>query len=259
MIYISIVSHGHADMIERLDCASVLAKNTHLRVIVKDNKGEKTLENYCTKNNIHYYSEPLGLGFGANNNYIFSKISNEINDDDYFIVLNPDVLVSCSEIISAIDEMKLRHAKVGTINLFSDDDYSVYDFSVRNFPSIKDFIGSYIGLGNKTIIDKSEINSNVFVDWAAGSFLIFNAALYKKLKGFNEEYFMYCEDIDICWRACEIAGEKVYFMPAYKAVHLAQLRNRKFFSKHFFWHVMSAIRFVFYRCGLFPIRGKFGE
>ncbi|MDX7676377.1 glycosyltransferase family 2 protein [Aeromonas caviae] len=259
MIYISIVSHGHADMIQQLNCASVLAQNAHFKVILKDNKGEAKLETFCKKNNIYYYAEPLGLGFGANNNYVFSKISNEITDDDYFIVLNPDVLVSCSEIISAIDEMKLKHTKVGTINLFRDDYYSVYDCSVRNFPSLKDFIGSYIGLENKTIIDKSAIKSSIFVDWAAGSFIIFNASLYKKLKGFNEKYFMYCEDIDICWRAYKIAGEKVYFMPAYKAVHFAQFNNRQFFSKHFFWHVMSAIRFVFYRYGLFSIRGKSGE
>ena len=70
---------------------------------------------------------------------------------------------------------------------------------------------------------------------------------------------MYCEDIDICWLAYKIAGEKVYFMPAYKAVHFAQFNNRQFFSKHFFWHVMSAIRFVFYRYGLLSIRGKSGE
>ncbi|MFM4828535.1 glycosyltransferase family protein [Aeromonas rivipollensis] len=258
MIYISIVSHGHADMIQQLDCVSALAQDNRFRVIIKDNKGESILEQYCINNNISYYSEPLGLGFGANNNYIFSTIHSLIVDDDYFIVLNPDVLVSCSEIISAIDEMKFRHAKIGTINLFRDENYSVYDYSVRRFPSLTDFISSYVGIGNKTIIDKSSIRSNVFVDWAAGSFLIFNAALYKSLNGFNERYFMYCEDIDICWRAQKVAGEKVYFMPGYKAMHLAQLNNRQFFSKHFLWHIISAIRFLFYRYGIFNIDCKSG-
>jgi GT2 family glycosyltransferase len=66
---------------------------------------------------------------------------------------------------------------------------------------------------------------------------------YRALKGFDEGYFMYCEDIDICYRAKQLATDILYFQDI-KAVHLAQHSNRRVFSKHFFWHLKSIARFL---------------
>jgi len=111
----------------------------------------------------------------------------------------------------------------------------------------------YVGLKNNTIIDKTVIDTPTFVDWSAGSFLMFRVDLYRKLHGFNQRYFMYCEDVDICWRAKTLYAERVLFVPDLKAMHQAQFNNRRFFSRHFFWHVSSAFRFLFYRYGLIGI------
>ena len=55
------------------------------------------------------------------------------------------------------------------------------------------------------------------VDWAAGSFLLFKASLFRKLGGFDPGYFMYCEDIDICWRAQKLFNQQLLFNPNIKA------------------------------------------
>ncbi len=39
------------------------------------------------------------------------------------------------------------------------------------------------------------------MEWVAGSFIAFKSSSYRKVQGFDENYFMYCEDIDICYRA----------------------------------------------------------
>ena len=45
---------------------------------------------------------------------------------------------------------------------------------------------------------------------------------YRQLNGFDERYFMYCEDIDICYRSCKIHGKRVMYFPNIKAVHLSK-------------------------------------
>ncbi|MFM5806862.1 glycosyltransferase family 2 protein [Aeromonas veronii] len=253
MLYIAVVSHRHAETIMSLSCLQSLAKQSNIHVVVKDNVGESTLADYCFMHHIEYYDSDKGLGFGANNNHIFNHLLPRMQDNDYFLVLNPDVLVEASTLLELISAMQEYSSRLTTINLYRDRMYEQYDHSIRQFPSLINFFGSYIGLKNTTIIDKSNVHSPVCVDWSAGSFLMFRVDLYRALSGFNERYFMYCEDIDICWRAMTFQSERVLFLPNLKAVHLAQFNNRRFFSKHFFWHVTSAFRFLAYRYGLIKI------
>ncbi|HCL5277181.1 TPA: glycosyltransferase family 2 protein [Salmonella enterica] len=190
-------------------------------------------------------NERYHLGFGANNNYIYktNKKNKKIKDDDYIIILNPDVNVTTCVIKELINTMHKDNISIASINLYKDDNFTLFDNSIRNWPTFKDFFSSFIGKKNKSIIDKNLIHEPVHIDWAAGSFLALSASLYNKLKGFDEGYFMYCEDIDICYRA-SILQERMMYYPHFKAVHYAAHANRKIFSKHFFWHLKSICRFL---------------
>ncbi|MND36925.1 Rhamnosyltransferase WbbL [compost metagenome] len=258
MLYISVISHGHGNIIEELSCLNKLSVYSDISVTIKDNLGDKHLYDFCCKNNINYISNFPNKGFGENNNIVFNSIG-ELNANDYFVVINPDVNVSIDTLRDAVLLMKHKNAQLGTINLYRDVSYSIYDNSIRKFPGLIDFVRSFLGFKNNSIIDKSVIADNQYVDWAAGSFLVFSPGLYKKLGGFNEKYFMYCEDVDICWRAKELTGKGVLYMPKLKGVHYAQHDNRKFFSKHFLWHSISALRFLGYRYGFLTLKSKGGS
>jgi GT2 family glycosyltransferase len=241
-IFISVVSHGHAELLKRLNCVNNLAVN--FTVVVKSNVCEE-LAGYCKSNNIHYIDDSYGLGFGANNNIIYRYCCDHLGmlDSDYFVVLNPDVIITNESIYDLAIQMTEYNAVLGAINLYKDEKHLISDDSIRNFPSLTQFIASFLGFGNTSKIDKNAINEPTQVDWAAGSFLCFKAELYKRLGGFNEAYFMYCEDIDICYRSYKL-GSKAIFFPNIKAIHLAEHANRKLFSKHLYWHVVSVIRFL---------------
>lgn len=58
------------------------------------------------------------------------------------------------------------------------------------------------------------------VDWVSGAFIGFPRALFDRIGGFDEDYFMYYEDVDFCLRARR-AGFQSYFLPPAKAVHVA--------------------------------------
>jgi len=251
-IHIAIVSHGHKDIIEEVGCLPFLAGDSLIKVWLLDNIGEAGLKLYCEKHNVNYLKNDFKKGFGTNNNIIFSYIEKKISftKNDCFLILNPDVSVELADILDIVNLAEKSNSELTTLNLYKDKKLSVFDDCVRKFPAVYDFISSYAGLGNKTIIDKSKITEAVEVDWAAGSFLLFKASLYRKLGGFDPNYFMYCEDIDICWRAQKIFGEKLMFFPQIKAIHHAQHANRSLFSKHFVWHVKSMIRYLLLFYGL---------
>ncbi|MCP3429125.1 glycosyltransferase family 2 protein [Opacimonas viscosa] len=248
-VYISVVSHGHSSLINQLSCLPELAKR--YKVIVKSNKLGDSFCGLNNNSNFHWIDKSYGLGFGHNNNIVFNFCRSTLgmNQSDYFIVLNPDVFIESNEIDLLIKKMIESNSKLAAINLYKDYDGIIHDYSIRKFPSLMQFAKSFLGLGNSSLIDKSVISAPCKVDWAAGSFLGFVVSHYAALNGFDENYFMYCEDIDICYRS-HLLGEKVTYFPQIRAVHLTKHANRKLFSKHFYWHVISAIRFLLSKFGL---------
>jgi hypothetical protein len=152
------------------------------------------------------------------------------------LVFNPDLIADEDAIDKLIKLMLTENTQVAGVNLFKDENYSLPDNSIRNFPSLPQFVKSFLGMGNSTIINKVLVKEAKEVDWAAGSFLEFKASHYARLNGFDECYFIYCEDIDICYRS--------------------KLLNRTIFSKHFYWHVSSVIRFLMTKQGLTRARSS---
>lgn len=241
-VFIGIISHGHADLIKELGTAAHLANN--FKVVLKNNVNEN-LTLYCGNNNIELIEADKGKGFGENNNLIFDYCLKNLNmdlDKDHFIVLNPDVQISVDSINALIKKCNEDLSHLAAINLIKPN--GEYDYSVRDYPKLTDFINSFLTLSNKTKLDKSLVKTPISADWAAGSFLLFKASLYNKLGGFDSDYFMYCEDIDICWRARKLFSRMLTYYPDINAIHHAQHANRSVLSKHFMWHIKSMVRYL---------------
>lgn len=243
-VFISVVSHRHASLIRDIKCLPKLADNYF--VVLKNNCHEESLvlQKYCEENSIYLIDSDYNKGFGANNNIVYSFCENkfDFNESDVFIVLNPDVLITHDNLNTLVKTMRNKCILFSAITLYKSEDKRERDYSIRMFPRIMTFIKSFIGLGNDTII--CDCDTITKVDWAAGSFLAFNALFYKKIHGFDERYFMYCEDVDICFRA-KTSGCQLTYIPDVNAIHFAKHANRKIFSKHFFWHCKSIIIFLF--------------
>ena len=247
-IFISVISHGHSELINKLECLSELSEG--FNVVVKSNKPKDCFDDIKLKSNFHWLDGDYGLGFGHNNNIVYEYCRKSLGmvSEDCFVVLNPDVIIKADDILTLVEKMDANFCKISAINLFKDDNKSIHDNSIRNFPSFSQFAQSFLGLGNSAIIDKSQLKTPSYVDWAAGSFLAFKASHYYDLNGFDENYFMYCEDIDICYRS-QLLGERVLYFPEIKAIHLAKHANRKLMSKHLYWHVKSVIRYLITKLG----------
>lgn len=214
---------------------------------VKDNVNNKKLEYFCRKNNINYLSSDICSGFAKNNNIATSSINKMfyVDSDDYYLFINPDILIEYKKINQLSSILEKFNYDLFTIDLFKDEKMSIRDPFVRNFPNLLDFFTSYFFHFNHSIIDRSNINVHKSIDWCAGSFLGIKRYVFESLGGFDEKFFMYCEDIDLCFRARE-KGYKLFYIPEVKAVHFCQSDNRKLFSKNFIYHVKSII-YMYYK------------
>jgi N-acetylglucosaminyl-diphospho-decaprenol L-rhamnosyltransferase len=96
-------------------------------------------------------------------------------------------------------------------------------------------------MGRVTSPDYEIGNSILLPDWVGGMFMFFPSAVYKQVNGFDERYFLYYEDVDLCARLTNL-GFKVVFCPASKVIHLAQRTSHKSI-KYLRWHLSSMLRF----------------
>lgn len=246
MIHIIVVSHFHDNYVISLinkikDCE--FDTSSLFRLYIKDNINSVKLREFCDNEKICYIPSSERSGFSRNNNHAVAKIveCSQVNfEKDYFLFLNPDVLVDAFTLKKLCDILAKFKYDLFTVDLFKDQDFTVRDPSVRHFPKLIDFFTSYFLGYNKSIIDRANINSHQVVDWCAGSFLGIKCSIFKDINGFDERFFMYCEDIDICIRANK-AGYKLVYLPELKVIHFSQNDNRTLLSKNFIWHLKSVM------------------
>jgi N-acetylglucosaminyl-diphospho-decaprenol L-rhamnosyltransferase len=256
-LYICIVSHGHAGLI--LESLHRFLGVDSIIVCVVDNLGEISLREYCEEHSV-FYVPPLDVpcGFGANNNRGFRFLAERvsISNDDYFVCCNPDVSISREMLLLLHEELALCNPSLASINLFRNSEMSELDPNIRFFPRISDYVGRLLRVGRGSLVQREIYTTPVYCDWAAGSFLILKPALYATLHGFDERYFMYFEDVDLCLRARRTESVRLLYLPKIKAIHIGAFQNRRLFSKHFSWYFRSLLRYLFrfYFIGTVPKR-----
>jgi hypothetical protein len=59
--------------------------------------------------------------------------------------------------------------------------------------------------------NQEEVGKVLFPDWVSGSAMIIRKDIFKNLHGFDEDFWMYSEDVDICKRATDSGGKVVFF------------------------------------------------
>lgn len=129
---------------------------------------------------------------------------------DFLVIMNPDVRLryGLEEIVNYLR----AHSEMGIVApKIVNSDKEVQD-SFRKFVTPVSFLKRHLKrilkLGNNIETNKS---TNT-VDWVIGAFMIVSRQAYETLKGFDEHYFLYCEDMDFCKRMY-LSGYSVGYYP----------------------------------------------
>lgn len=237
-LVISIVSHGQGALIRQLlGDLNVHLVNSQYSVYVVVTLNIPEEENFLsgfTNLSIHVIRNNVKKGFGENNNNAFYSF-----ESDFFLVLNPDVRVNINLIDPMINSFSMDVAVMAPRVLSA---AGTVEDSFRKFPTIFGLIKRKLLSPGKLDYHISE--SNLYeVEWVGGMFMLFHSPKYRNVNGFDERYFMYLEDADICKRLLGIGFSTIY-IPSHEIVHDARRNSRKKL-RYLLWHLRSMVRFLF--------------
>lgn len=174
--------------------------------------------------NIIWKKLPKNLGFATGNNQAKKLIS---SDTDYILFLNPDTVVKKNTLQKSLDfcfkknidamTCKIILAKTGKIQNechrgFPTPWRSFCYFSglSKIFPRSKLFSGYFLGHLSKTKIHP--------IDACVGAFFMIKKTVMDKIGWWNENYFFYGEDLDLCFQLHK-NNFKLYFYPYCSIIH----------------------------------------
>jgi N-acetylglucosaminyl-diphospho-decaprenol L-rhamnosyltransferase len=186
----------------------------------------------------------LGYGAGANRGVAATT------DTDYVLVANPDLVVHIGAVAALVATLDADPAcaLVGPLIL---DAGGVTFPSVRRFPSMLDAVGhAALGLfrpdnpfSNRYRPLAPDLVEEGAADWVSGACFLVRRQAFEELGGFDESYFMFAEDMDLCWRAHR-AGWGVRFQPAAVVTHAQGVSRRRHPYRMLAAHHRSALRFA---------------
>lgn len=246
-ISISIVAYKNYDKI--LNVVKSINKFTigiTKEIIIVDNtelpyKNGEMISNIECQKDTKVISAGKNVGFGKANNLAFREAKGS-----YFAIINPDILLLEDSLTKIIEYMKNNSDVGAVIPKLVDKRHKLLQVYRRKI-TLWDIMVRYInpfGIFNRrtyfhTMKDKDYDNPFV-VPFGQGSFLVVKASIYKKVHGFDERYFMYLEDADLC-RKINSVSELVFF-PYTTVIHLWQASSHKNL-KLMFMHFASMIKY----------------
>ena len=175
-------------------------------------------------------------GFGANHNAAFALCRTEL-----FCVANPDIRLPSDPFGPLSATLSARRAGAVAPLVLSVRG-SVED-SARRYPTLASLLRKAVTKGAKP--DYATDQGAIEVDWVAGMFILFATQAYRAVGGFDERYFLYYEDVDIC-RRLRSRGHKVLYEPAVSVIHEARRASRRN-PRLMRIHAASALRYLLSR------------
>lgn len=217
MICISIVSHGHAKMLPKL-IGQILRCQDVNQVIVTFNISEQV--DLPADKRMQYIFNPSPRGFGSNHNHAFKFCT-----ETFFCVLNPDIDLQINPFPRLLSTVKKYRAAL-IAPLIVNFQGKVED-SIRYFPAFHSLIGKLL-FGKEHCYSINDHTLPFSPEWVAGMFMLFKSNVFERLHGFDERYFLYYEDVDICIRVWRL-NLRIYVDPSVSIIHNARRDSRKNF------------------------------
>ena len=194
-------------------------------IVIDNNSGDGSAEmlNNLFGDKIKLIINKHNAGFGAANN-----LGAKIARGEYLFFLNSDIIAK-EDILSGLAKIFESRPEIGILapRLILPDG-SEQKFASGNFPSLADLI---LGKIKKDAAEKKYIK----IDWVSGAALAIRKNLFDQAGGFDENFFMYFEDIDLCKRVKDISYQ-VAVLPSITVVHLGgkSLKNDRQRKKHYY-------------------------
>jgi N-acetylglucosaminyl-diphospho-decaprenol L-rhamnosyltransferase len=240
-----VVNHDAGDALGRC-VESLLAEGLTKLVVVDNGSVDGSVEALALSHpGTEILKSSRNRGYGAGVNLGLAHVGSEL-----VLVSNPDVVLHPGAIAALESELAATPTLAFVGPRIEEPDGSRYP-SARRFPSLVDAAGHAL-LGpvaprnrftRRYRMEDSEPSSTTEVDWVSGACFLARRRALSELGGFDEAYFMYAEDVDLCWRARR-AGWSVAYAPTAVVTHLHGVSTSRRPYQMLVAHHVSALRFA---------------
>lgn len=193
----------------------------NFKLVVVDNSPTNELRKLFSNNaNIDYIFLSKNVGFGKAHNIAFDRVK---EFSSYHFIINPDIFCFPSVFMDIVQFLEKDHT-IGILGpkiLYPNNDLQ---FSCRLLPTPLDLIIRRLPLSSlrhnhayKNELRFSDYNSTMEVPFLLGCFLCVRSDVFRSINGFDEQFFMYLEDVDLCRKVND--SHKVLFYPEVVVYH----------------------------------------
>lgn len=253
-VTVSIVTHNSDKIFLSLDSLiEILGEHPSIQIKIFDNASES---DYCDQLrkylahafiSIEFHQENKGFGFGHN--------ANLLGTEGYGIIFNPDIILSKDQLTEMVEHLA-AHPDCGLMapKILNEDGSTQY--LIRNHLNVFDYMLRFIPFRFVKKLFKKRLarfecrdlpeDRDSYVRMISGSFMVVDLAKFNEINGFDDRYFMYFEDNDLC-RKMEQAGYKALYSPRFSVVHLYERGAVK--SRKLFFVFLQSMRKYFQKWG----------
>ena len=237
-----VISHGHASELEQ--SLPALAPQVDQLVLVANLPGSLP-ENL--PEGVRVVENDTPLSFAANANLGASRTEHEL-----VLIANPDA-VPAPGAVRILSEFMAGHPRAGAAGpklVYSD---GTWQASRRSFPTVGATLVRRTPLRllfpplrwqrRHYLLDERP-DEPVLADTMLGAFLLLRREMLDEIGGWDPGFRMYCEDIDLNYRAARAGWERWYVPAAVVRHEYAAVIDKKFLTKHTLWHARAMLRFL---------------
>lgn len=220
---------------------SFLAIPMSKKLFLIDNSPTDKLHSITKHPVIEYTYIDKNIGFGAGHNTVINSIKEW---SDFHLVLNPDVTFNKNVIVTLIGALK-KHEDVSMIAPRVVFPNGNHQYTARKYPLFFDLIIRRLKFFKNRIYNQEYRDKNLSnpfsVAYLTGCFQLYKTADFVTLNGFDERYFLYMEDVDICKKIDALGKKKLYY-PEVSITHVLKKGSSKSIEL-FYYHLVSAVKY----------------
>jgi N-acetylglucosaminyl-diphospho-decaprenol L-rhamnosyltransferase len=237
-----VISHGHAG--ELVQSLPALASQVDQLLVIANIPGSIPAE---LPEGVRVLENPHPLSFAANANLGAAETEHEL-----VLIANPDAVAEpdAVAILRTFMEDHPRTGVAGPKMLYSD---GTWQASRRAFPTVGATIVRRTPLRllfpplrwqrRHYLLDEPR-DEPAPADTMLGAFLLLRRTMLDEIGGWDAGYRMYCEDIDLNYRAAKAGWERWYVPAAVVHHEYAAVVDKRFLTRHTLWHARAMARFL---------------
>ncbi len=230
-----------------MDCLASLKQAGVSQIVVADNASEDGSEQAVAEafDLVTFLNTGGNFGYGGAANRGAALV-----DSEFLLICNPDTVFepqSIREMGAALTE----HPSAGVVGPRVDTPKGEVYPSARTFPNVTDSIGhGFLGIfwrnnpwSRRYLMTDRPMDRPSVVDWVSGSCMFTRRQAFDEIGGFDEAFFMYAEDVDLCRRMGEQGWQSLY-VPEARVTHAQGASSSRHPYRMIAAHHRSLLRFA---------------